>query len=82
MVSYAGINEISVGSGQSRSAYANLLKYYYGPKWDAWIHTEALIADKIGKKKGVMGGVAKVNAVTTSLPQSAGMSSGEEYSQR
>jgi len=79
MVSYAGINEISVGSGQSRSAYANLLKYYYGPKWDAWIHTEALIADKIGKKKGVMGGVAKVNAVTTSLPQSAGMSSGEGY---
>ena len=79
MVSYAGINEISVGSGQSRTAYANLLKYHYGPRWDAWIHTEALIADKIAKKKGTMGGISKVSALTLSLPQSAGMSSGEGY---
>lgn len=79
MVAYAGINEVSVGSGQSRSAYANLLKYFYGPKWDSWIHTEALIADKIGKKKGTMGGQSRVSALTLSLPQSAGMSSGEGY---
>ncbi len=79
MVSYAGINEVSVGSGQSRSAYANLLKYHYGPRWDSWIHSEALIADKIAKKKGTMGGISRVSSLTLSLPQSAGMSSGEGY---
>ena len=78
-MAYAGINEVSVGSGQSRSAYANLLKFFYGPKWDSWIHSEAIIADKIGKKKGTMGGTSKVNALTLSLPQSAGMSGGEGY---
>ena len=79
MVAYAGINEVSVGSGQSRSAYANLLKFFYGPKWDSWIHTEAIIADKVGKKKGTMGGQSRVSALTLSLPQSAGMSGGEGY---
>jgi len=79
MVSYAGINEISVSTGQSRSAYSALLKSFYGPKWDNWIHTEAKIADKIAKKKGMMGGQQKVNALSLSLPQSAGISSGEGY---
>jgi len=79
MVSYAGINEVSVSTGQSRSAYSALLKTVFGPKWDSWIHTEAKIADKIAKKKGMMGGQLKVSALSLSLPQSAGISSGEGY---
>ena len=79
MVSYAGVNEVSVSTGQSRSAYSALLKAVYGPKWDSWIHTEAKIADKIAKKKGMMGGQLKVSALSLSLPQSAGVSSGEGY---
>lgn len=79
MVAAAGINEVSVATGQSRSAYSALLKQVYGPKWDSWIHTSVKIAEKIAKKKGMMGGQMRVSALSTALPQSAGISSGEGY---
>jgi hypothetical protein len=79
MVAAAGINEVSVATGQSRSAYSALLKQVYGPRWDSWLHTSVKISEKIAKKKGMMGGQMRVSALSTALPQSAGISSGEGY---
>lgn len=63
--------------GQSRNAYANLLKEYYADMWDLHVHTEVMIMSIIGRKKGVMGGRRVVAAVVDSLPQSAGITSNE-----
>jgi hypothetical protein len=74
-----GFTDISGVTGNSRAAYANMLKYYYGPMWDQWIHTQVALAKLIAKKKGDMGGKEMITAVTTGLPASAGISSAEDY---
>ena len=78
MVTVADVVESSISTGQSRSAYGAMLKQVYGPAWSKWLHAEsAILSGKIAKKKGSMGGQMKVNAITTALPQSAGVSLGE-----
>jgi len=78
MVTVADVVEQTISTGQSRSAYGAMLKQVYGPAWSKWLHTDsAVLSGKIAKKKGSMGGQMKVNAITTSLPQSAGISLGE-----
>ena len=78
MVTVASLIESTISTGQSRSAYGAMLKQVYGPAWSKWLHTDSgKISEKIAKKKGSMGGQMKVNAITTALPQSAGMSLGE-----
>lgn len=64
-------------TGQSRNAYANLLKEYYADLWDLHVHTEVKIMSIIGKKKGVMGGKRVVAAVVDELPQSSGVTANE-----
>ena len=78
MVTVASLIESTISTGQSRTAYGAMLKQVYGPAWSKWLHTDSgKISEKIAKKKGSMGGQMKVNAITTALPQSAGMSLGE-----
>jgi len=78
MVTVADVVEQSISTGQSRSAYGAMLKQVYGPAWSKWLHSDsAVLSGKIAKKKGSMGGQMKVNAITTALPQSAGISLGE-----
>lgn len=78
MVTVADVVESTISTGQSRSAYGAMLKQVYGPAWSKWLHTDsAVLSGKIAKKKGSMGGQMKVNAITTALPQSAGISMGE-----
>ena len=78
MVTVADVVESTISTGQSRSAYGAMLKQVYGPAWSKWLHTDsAVLSGKIAKKKGSMGGQMKVNAITTALPQSAGISLGE-----
>lgn len=67
-------------TGNSRNAYAAMLKFVFGPRWDNWIHDSAEELPKlIAKKMGRMGGQATLHAVATSLPQSAGLFTGERY---
>ncbi len=70
----AAFNETTGLVGQSRAAYANLLKEYYSDMWDLHVHTAGIVMSTIGQKKGRMGGRRVVAAIVTSLPQSAGIS--------
>lgn len=74
------INEIANIIGQSRSAFEAVMRLQYAPAWDHWVHTESnVLSSKIAKKKGEMMGQMKIGLVTTGLPQSAGISTGERY---
>ena len=74
------VNEIGSLVGNSRNAYAAMMKHQYAPEWDSWVHTDSsTLSNLISKKKGTMYGQMKVTAVSTGLPQSAGMSTFEGY---
>jgi hypothetical protein len=67
-------NETTSLVGQSRSAYAALLKEYYADMWDLHVHTRGIVMSTIGGKKGRMGGRRVVAAFVDELPQSSGIS--------
>ena len=69
--------ETSGLAGQSRSNFANRLKTDFMEKWEDHVHKKTIIADKIAKKIGTMGGKESLGSVATALPQSAGIAAFE-----
>lgn len=73
----ASINDVTGLSGQSRASYVNMLKIHYAGLWDDHVHKAPGVFQKIGPKKGSMGGEKTKAAVVTGYPQSVAISSRE-----
>lgn len=74
------VDEISGLAGNSRSAYAAMLKDQYLDMWDEWLNSDSsVLAKRISKELGTMFGQKALSAAALTLPQSAGMAGGEGY---
>lgn len=60
-------------TGQSRGSFVSRLKSEFMAAWDDNVHKKTVVADKIAKKKGTMGGLETLGSVCSALPQSAGV---------
>lgn len=79
--SFTGLNDPTPYSGQfagnTRAAYAAMLKIWYAKRWDDHVHEATFIMKKLATRGDRMGGLKSVTAVTTGFPQSGGITGRE-----
>lgn len=63
--------------GNTRAAYAAMLKIWYAKRWDDHVHEATFIMQKLAKRGDRMGGSSVISAVVTGFPQSGGITSRE-----
>lgn len=79
--SFTGLNDPTPYSGQfngnTRAAFAAMLKIWYAKRWDDHVHEATYIMQKLAKRGDRMGGLKVQTAVVTEFPQSGGVTSRE-----